>query len=58
MALEGEPTDVLQTFHLLSDGKTVYWVYALQTQETVTHPVSGEKIKQHPVILQEIHVKV
>lgn len=56
--LEGEPTDVLQTFQLLSDGKTVYWLYGLQGQDTVTHPVSGEKIKQHPIILQAIHVEV
>lgn len=58
MCLDGEPGDVLQTFQLLSDGKTLYWLYALQTQETVTHPVSGDKIKQYPLYLHSMHVEV
>ena len=56
--LEGEPGDVLQTFQLMSDGKTLYWLCALQTQETVTHPVSGDKLKQYPLFLHTIHVLV
>lgn len=36
----------------------MYWLHALQTQDTITHPVTGEKIKQHPVILQTLHFKV
>ena len=48
----------MQTFQLLSDGKALYWLYALQTQETVTHPVTAEKIKQHPLILHTLDFKV
>ncbi len=56
--MEGEPSDVLQTFQLLSDGKTLYWLYAQQTPETVTHPVTGEKVKHHPLFLQALNFKV
>lgn len=58
VCLEGEPGEVLHTFQLLSDGKTLYWLYALQTQETIAHPVSGDKIKQHPLYLHSMHVEV
>ena len=58
VTLECEPSDVLQTFQLLSDGKTLYWLYAQQTPETVTHPVTGEKVKHHPLYLQQLHFKV
>ena len=56
--MEVESTEVLQTFQLMSDGKTLYWLYVLQAQETVTHPATGEKIKQHPLILQALELKV
>ena len=56
--LEDGPVDVQQTFQLLSDGKDLFWLYSLQSQETVTHPVTGEKIKQHPLILHILHFKV
>lgn len=58
VALESEPAEILQTFQLMSDGKTLYWLYAMQTQEMVTHPATGEKIKQHPLILQALNLKV
>ena len=50
---------MMQTFQLLSDGKTLYWLYAVHTQQdTITHPVSGDKIKQYPLFLHTVHVKV
>lgn len=49
---------MLQTFQLLSDGKVLYWLFAQQTPETVTHPVTGEKVKHHPLFLQTLHFKV
>lgn len=59
MVLEGEmPADIQQTFQFMSDGKDVFWLYGVQTQETLTHPITGEKVKQHPVYLQTLHVKV
>ena len=56
--LEKEVPDILQTFQLMSDGKILYWLYALQSQETVAHPVMTDKVKQHPIILQALHFKV
>ncbi len=57
--MQGEiPTDILQTFQFMSDGKDIFWLYGIQTQETLTNPISGDKIKQHPVYLHTIHIKV
>ena len=54
--LEGEmPADILQTFQFMSDGKDVFWLYGVQAP---THLVTGEKIKQHPIYLQTLHIKV
>ena len=58
MCLKEEPEDILQTFQFMSDGNTLYWLYSLQTQDTITHPVNGDKIKQYPLILHAIHLKV
>ena len=54
----GGPTEPHQTLHIMSDGMFLYWLYALKLQETVPHPVTGEKVKQYPVFLQTLEVKV
>ena len=58
MKLRGAPTEQLQTLQFMSDGMYVYWVYVLRTQETVTHPVTGERVKEHPVYLHTLELKV
>ena len=58
MKLEGGPTEPLVTLHLMSDGMLLYWLYMLRTQETVSHAVTGEKVKQHSVYLQALEIKV
>ena len=52
------PTEALQTLHLMSDGMFLYWLYALKAQETVPHHMTGERVKQHPVYLQTLEIKV
>ena len=42
----------------MSDGMFLYWLYALKAQETVPHPVTGERIKQYPVYVQALEIKV
>lgn len=42
----------------MSDGMFLYWLYALKTQETVPHPVTGERVKQYPVYVQALEIKV
>ncbi len=54
----GGPTEPHQTLHVMSDGMLVYWVYALKAQDTAPHPVTGEKIKQYPVFLHTLQIKV
>ncbi len=49
---------MMQTFQVMSDGKALYWLYGIQTQDTLTHPVTGDKMKQHPVVLQTLQIKV
>ena len=45
-----------QTLQLLSDGLYVYWLYYQRTQDSVTNPVSGEKVKQFPVYIHQLQV--
>ena len=47
-----------QTLQLMSDGLYVYWLYYQRTQDSVTHPVSGEKVKQFPVFIHQLQVHV
>lgn len=42
----------------MSDGLCVYWLYHLRSQEGLANPVTGDKIKQFPVFLQQLQVKV
>ena len=56
--LRGAPTEQLQTLQFMSDGMYVYWVYVLRNQETVTHPVTGERVKEHPVYVHTFELKV
>ena len=56
--LVGGPSEPLQTLHLMSDGMFLYWLYALKAQETVPHPVTGESVKQYPIYLQTLEIKV
>lgn len=56
--LEGGPSEPLRTLHFMSDGMFLYWLYALRAQETVPHPVTGERVKQHAVFLQTLEIKV
>jgi len=52
------PADILQTLQFMSDGKDLFWLYVVQTQDTLTHPISGDKIKQNPVYLHTLQLKV
>ena len=52
------PTESIQTLQFISDGLFVFWLYALKAHETIPHPVTGEKMKQHSVYLQPLEVKV
>ena len=42
----------------MSDGTYLYWLYLLKGAESVTHPMLGEKVKQHSVYLQVLGSKV
>ena len=42
----------------MSDGRFLYWLYALRTPETVPHAVTGERVKQHLVYLQVLKIEV
>lgn len=58
MKILNPPTEPIQTLQFVSDGLFVYWLFALKAHETVPHPVTGEKMKQHSVYLQPLEVKV
>ena len=47
-----------QTLYLMSDGLYVYWMYSLRAQDSITNPVTGEKIKQFPIYIHQLQVKV
>jgi E3 ubiquitin-protein ligase HECTD4 len=46
-----------QTLYLMSDGLYVYWMYSLRAQDSITNPVTGEKIKQFPIYIHQLQVK-
>ena len=52
------PCEQHHTVQFTSDGMYIYWVYVLRQQETFTHPVSGERVKEHPVYLHTLELKV
>ena len=52
------PSEAVQTLQYLSDGMFVYWVYALRTQESAPHPITGDRVKQHLVYLQRLEMQV
>ena len=52
------PSEQHHTVQFTSDGMYIYWVYVLRQQETFTHPVSGERVKEHPVYLHTLELKV
>lgn len=52
------PSEPLHNLQFMSDGIFIYWLYALKAQETVPHPVTGERVKQHPVYLHTLELKV
>ena len=56
--LEDGPTEPVHSLQFMSDGMFIYWMYAQKSQETVPHPVTGEKIKQHPVYVHTLELKV
>ncbi len=51
-------SEQLHTVQILSDGSFVYWLYALKSTETIPHPLSSEKLKQHPVYVQALKMEV
>lgn len=50
-----EPVDTLQ---VASDGVYLYWVYMTRSPETIVHPVTGEKVKQHHICVQPLQIQV
>ena len=58
MKLLEAPTEQHHTLQFMSDGMYVYWVYVLRMQETITHPVTGDRVKEHPVYLHTLELKV
>ena len=54
----GAPSESVDTLQIASDGVFLYWVYVIRSSETVAHPVTGEKVKQHLVCVQPLHIQV
>lgn len=52
------PSDAIHTIRFMSDGLFVYWMYALKAQESLPHPITAEKIKQHSVYIQPLTIQV
>ena len=46
------------TLYLMSDGHLVYWLYSLKQQDSITHPITGEKSKHHSLYLQILKFEV
>jgi len=53
-----QPAEVQHTVQFVSDGNYVYWLYVVKNQETVSGSGNSENVKQHPVYMETLALKV